>query len=53
MATLRAQPYNLKLNQVVVATVEGINIIGNSVPSDENTGDARIRTEPLSPSALV
>lgn len=53
MSTLRSQPYNLQLDQLVVATVEGINIIGNSVPSDENTGNARIRTEPLSPTALI
>jgi electron transfer flavoprotein alpha/beta subunit len=53
MTTLRTAPFNLKLGQIVVATVEGINIIGNSVASDENTGDARIRTEPLSPSSLV
>jgi len=53
MTTLRAEPYNLNLGQLVVATVEGINIIGNSVPSDENSGNARIRTEPLSPSSLV
>ena len=53
MSTLRSQPYNLQLDQLVVATVEGINIIGNSVPSNENTGNARIRTEPLSPTALI
>jgi hypothetical protein len=43
----------LQLGQLVVAKVEGINIIGNSVASDENTGNAVIRTEPLAPTTTV
>jgi len=53
MSTLRSEPYNLLLNDLVIAKVEGINIIGNSVPSDENIGNARVRTEPLPPTVLV
>lgn len=53
MNTLRSEPYNLNLNKLVVAKVEGINIIGNSAASDENAGNAKIRTEPLAPTSTV
>lgn len=54
MATLRAEPYNLILSQTIVALVEARNIIGyNWTPSDENTGDAELRTEPLAPLSIV
>jgi len=54
MTTLRQEPYNLVLSEPIVALVEALNIIGyNWTPSDENTGDAVTRTEPLQPTQLV
>jgi len=53
MATLRAEPFNLPLGTVIVATVQGINVIGKSVPSLANTGNAVVRTEPLPPTNLI
>lgn len=53
MTKLRQSPYNLQLGQVVVATVQGVNIIGDSLASDENIGNAVIRTEPLAPLTMV
>ena len=50
MQTLRNEPYSLLLGQKVIALVEANNIVGfNWEPSEENTGDAEIRTEPLAP----
>lgn len=53
MSTLRAAPFNLPLGTLIVATVQGINVIGKSVPSLANTGNAVVRTEPLPPSTLI
>jgi hypothetical protein len=41
------------LGNPVVVTVEGLNIIGYSVPSDKNTAGAVIRTQPLVPNVAV
>lgn len=53
MSVLREEPYNLVAGQTIIALVEAKNIIGFSVPSDPNIGDAELRTEPLSPTSLV
>jgi hypothetical protein len=44
MQVLRDEPYSLVLGNPVVVTVEGLNIIGYSVPSVKNTAGAVIRT---------
>jgi hypothetical protein len=44
MQVLREEPYSLVLGDPVVVTVEGLNIIGYSVPSVKNTAGAVIRT---------
>jgi len=52
MATLRNQ-FNLVLGQTIVAKAEARNVIGYSLPSLENTGFAKVRTEPLAPQSKV
>jgi hypothetical protein len=50
MQELRSAPYSLSLGTLVVAVIEAKNIVGfNWSPSAENTGFARVRTEPLAP----
>ena len=53
MTVLRAEPYNLILSEPIVSLIEARNLIGYSVPSLENSGDAVCRTEPLSPIPVV
>ena len=53
MSVLRAEPFNLLAGTVIIAKVQAYNIIGYSLPSEPNTGDAELRTEPISPSTLV
>lgn len=53
MEKLRAAPFSLSLGTIIVATVQGVNAIGNSVPSLANTGNAVVRTEPLSPATRI
>ena len=53
MATFGNAPFNLELADVVIATVQSINTIGESLPSVENISGAVIRTKPLKPTTLV
>ena len=53
MASLRAAPFNLGLDDAVVVQVTATNGIGTSDPSDENGGGAVVKTEPAAPSALL
>ena len=46
MATLRDTPYELVLEDFVVARVKAFNAFGWSLDSQPNTGGAKIQTEP-------
>ena len=45
----RESPFLLEVADTVVASVSALNIIGESLKSDENTSGADIRTKPLKP----
>ena len=53
MATLRASPYNLVLNSLVVAKITATNVHGTSPFSQPNTSGMIIKTEPLTPPTTV
>jgi hypothetical protein len=53
MSILRATPYNLVLGQSIDAKVEAKNVIGFSDPSNVSLGNAKLRTQPLTPSHIV
>ena len=46
VSVLRSPPYNLVLQQLVVARVRAINSIGAGAYSPDNTAGALIQTEP-------
>ena len=53
MITLRASPYNLVLNSLVVAKITATNIHGTSPYSLPNTIGMTIKTEPSTPPTTV
>lgn len=53
MSLLRSSPFDLQLADLVAAQVVSLNLIGQSLPSQENTSGAEIRTEPLKPLTQV
>ena len=53
MATLRASPYNLVLNSLVVSKITATNIYGTSPFSLPNTSGMTIKTEPKTPPTTV
>jgi hypothetical protein len=53
MSSLREAPFNLVLDDLVVAIITATNEIGTSDPSDENTDGAVVMTEPAAQSDVV
>lgn len=53
MSSLRASPFDLALDDLIVAVVTATNEIGTSDPSDANTGGAVVMTEPAAPADLT
>jgi hypothetical protein len=51
MTVLRAAPFNLALDQLIVAKVRAVNVIGAGSYSAENTLGVTIQTEPQAPSS--
>lgn len=52
MAVLTSDPYLLTEGALVVATIEALNEIGFSDPSEENVAGAVIQTVPHQPTTL-
>jgi hypothetical protein len=46
MSTFTSAPYSLSIGTLIVATVEGLNVIGYSTPSPQNTVGASVQTIP-------
>jgi len=51
ISTLRAAPFSLALDDLVLAQVTATNVIGTNVASTANTAGAVVKTEPAQPAA--